>query len=239
MGVSGCMSIKKYEDEAKKEMIDYLEKKYNEKFVMEYFTPLGNGFNRPTYEQGFVRLEDDKLTKFTVQRRKNEEGKGYYFTDGYAFRIAEREFLKEIDKIAKDFFQEYMLTTYITTTAPEFTKYSYDKNLNLNEMLNKETRVMISARVYINSRDIIDKNKEAKKIYLFMNKIKENKYWGLITFLYFESDVFNKLEYEKLALMKLEEVETKLNVKNSTFSEVNKDMTINDSEKDIIYKFQN
>jgi|GEM_PF-4782697 len=233
------MSIKKYEDEAKKEMIDYLEKKYNEKFVMEYFVPLGNGFNRPTYEQGFVRLEDDKLTKFTVQRRKNEEGKGYYFTDGYTFRIAEREFLKEIDKIAKDFFQEYMLTTYITTTAPEFTKYSYDKNLNLNEMLNKETRVMISARVYINSRNIIDKNREAKKIYSFMNKIKGNKYWGLITFLYFESDVFYKLEYEKLVLMKLEEVETKLNIKNSTFSEVNKDMTINDSEKDIIYKFQN
>lgn len=239
MGVSRCMSIKKYEDEAKKEMIDYLEKKYNEKFVMEYFVPLGNGFNRPTYEQGFVRLEDDKLTKFTVQRRKNEEGKGYYFTDGYTFRIAEREFLKEIDKIAKDFFQEYMLTTYITTTAPEFTKYSYDKNLNLNEMLNKETRVMISARVYINSRNIIDKNREAKKIYSFMNKIKGNKYWGLITFLYFESDVFYKLEYEKLVLMKLEEVETKLNIKNSTFSEVNKDMTINDSEKDIIYKFQN
>lgn len=238
-GVSGCMSIKKYEGAVKQEIIAYLEKKYDEKFVLEYFVPAGNGFNRPPYDEAVVYVENDELLKFAVQRRENKESKTYSFTDGYAFRIAERKFLREIDNIANVFFEDYKLTTDITTTTPEFTKYSYDKNLELSELLNKETRVMLSARVYINSRDIIDKNKEAKKIYSFMNKIQENKCWGIITFLYFEPDEFNKIEYEKLNLMKLDYVEKQFNVKNSTFSEVNKDMSIKDSEKDVIYKFEN
>lgn len=47
MGVSGCMSRERYRDEVIKEMMGYLEEKYDEKFVATEFLRSGNGFNRP------------------------------------------------------------------------------------------------------------------------------------------------------------------------------------------------
>jgi hypothetical protein len=221
-------------------MLNYLEKKYAEKFVMKSFLPGGNGFNKPAYDEGWVYPKNNISKSFKIQRYKSKDDDGHYFTDGYGLRIAEEQFSQKITDIAQEFFDNYELSVKISTPAPESTDYSFDKSFNLEDFFEKEPRSLNNVvRLYIGSKEVIDIQDQSEKVYGFMNKVLEDGYYAFVVFIFVDEDNYSKVEPEKLVNNELKDIIEHLNVKYRTYSEIKRGLSFTDSVQDIVSRFGN
>lgn len=104
--------IKESEKHGQAQMMDYLEKRYHEKFVMKSYEHRGNGIKYSEMEVWPEGKEDDRHL-FSVFRFRGKDG-NIDFNDTYVYVKLRKEFLNYYSLVTDKYFDEY----YSDMTGP-------------------------------------------------------------------------------------------------------------------------
>lgn len=236
MGVTGCMSMEKYSEDVKNEMLVYLAEKYNEKFVIKDFIPSGNGFNRPVYDEAYVYSESDPAREFRVQRRKEEDSDKYVLRDGYLLRQAEDLLKAKMSDVGNRFFGKCKVELIVETIG-HVTYEKHNKQIELDDFIKRETALDIGIDFYISYSGSFDIDEQADKVYAFMNEMLANKYHGNIYFVFVDDQYYDQIKAPKFNDLDLDEMHKIYGIKYVTRSEILNYEPYKDTKADIIERF--
>lgn len=172
MGVGGCM--KESPDAVKQDLLNYIEKKYGEKFVIINYG-LEDGYANIQFDHIVVHPQNDKEQVFMAYREKKSNGSGYEYHDGYAYRLAEPLMDERIKSIVGNEFSNLKFAAHISNGHLEYTAHNYKKgNINLDEFLKSEAKdasCVLEIDVAMDYDGALDKNKICEQIYNFTKKL--------------------------------------------------------------------
>lgn len=176
MGVGGCM--KEGPEAVKQDLLNYIEKKYGEKFVIVKYG-LEDGYANIQFDHIVVHPQKDKEKVFMAYREKKRNGSGYEYHDGYAYRLAEPLMDERIKSIVGNEFSNFKFAANISNGHLEFTSHDYKNgDMDLDEFLKKEEKdsgCAIEIVTTINGNDKPDKNRICEEAYSFTKKLIDNK----------------------------------------------------------------
>lgn len=88
------------------QMMDYLEERYHEKFVMKNYYPMGYSYSSYVRMEAWPEGKEDDAHEFEVQGYLNDEGNLDYF-DTYVCVRLEKEFVKYFEPVMDEYFEDY------------------------------------------------------------------------------------------------------------------------------------
>lgn len=88
------------------QMMDYLEERYHEKFVMKEYYPMGYSYSCYVSMEAWPKGKEDDEHEFEVQGYFNDEGNLDYF-DTYVCVRLEKEFVKYFEPVMDEYFEDY------------------------------------------------------------------------------------------------------------------------------------
>lgn len=176
MGVGGCM--KEGPEAVKQDLLNYIEKKYGEKFVIVKYG-LEDGYANIQFDHIVVHPQKDKEKVFMAYREKKRNGSGYEYHDGYAYRLAEPLMDERIKSIVGNEFSNFKFAANISNGHLEYTAHDYKKGyINLDGFLKSEAEdagCVLEIDVAMDYDGTLDKNKICGEIYNFTKKLIDSR----------------------------------------------------------------
>jgi len=126
--------IKESEKHGQAQMMDYLEERYHEKFVMKgYIDCLGNWYGNYVEMKACPEGKDDGEHLFIVEGKPDDSGNLEY-RDSYFYILIEKDFLKYFEPVMEDYFDDFYCKVYF---APEYSTISpkISGNATVEELL--------------------------------------------------------------------------------------------------------
>lgn len=116
------------------QMMDFLEERYHEKFVMKgYIDCLGNWYGNYVEMKACPEGKDDGEHLFIVEGKPDDSGNLEY-RDSYFYILIEKDFLKYFEPVMEDYFDDFYCKVYF---APEYSTISpkISGNATVEELL--------------------------------------------------------------------------------------------------------
>lgn len=195
-------------EKAQKQIVSYLEKKYDKKFTVinvkgkEFLD--NNNVDLFVYPEGGDREKD----RFTATR-KDGDGK-YVFEDNYFELLIKGEYEEKVHEIAKEFFPECKVSaSFEGKSFPD----EFNSKSTLQDVINKGEDIDSLMRIVV-AQSSISMDEFDNKVDLFAKKMVENKLPTTVKVFYLydnnlDSDLDGDFKYQK-----------------AKFIMVNKDLTI-------------
>ena len=179
-------------------MKNYLENKYEEKFVVEESKIYNNG-EKNTYHLAKAHPKKNENCSFTVKWSEDDIGK---FKDNYLKYKCNEEGKKYIEKKLKEIYKEEINFYFNFDIVPD----QYKNKMDIQSVIKEyPDNVTINFTYYVFCKNNIDKDKESKKIYKVIKDI--NKKYNL--------DLDTKELYKKKVIMNYLYMWDSNNIKNS------------------------
>lgn len=204
-GILGIFSIfflkgynkSRYKDEfyVQQEALEYLEKRYDEEFIVMYNRGMGPAYN---YVQlyGYPKGYSDEKHKFEIQGYYNKWGKLDYY-DSYVMVKLTDEYEAYLDKIIGEYFNEYKL--YLTLDS-EWLTSNLSPNTRLEDLLTlkaNEDYPLPRIFLYLNSNE--EENYNDKNISNMSKHLQESRFRGLLSIIfYYNDEIYSKRNRENV-----------------------------------------
>ncbi|MDS0525621.1 hypothetical protein NNC19_08025 [Clostridium sp. SHJSY1] len=203
--IGGCWWMKEnvfidHTERAQKQIVSYLEKKYDKKFTV--INVKGKEFLDNNNVDLFVYPEDGDREKdrFTATRKNGDEG--YIFEDNYFELLIKDEYQEKVHEIAKEFFPECKVSA---SFEGKCFPYEFNSKSTLQDVIDKGEDIDSLMRIFVaptlSGIDDFD-----KKVDLFVKKMSENKLPTSVSVFYLsdhnlDSDFYGEFKYQKVRFM--------------------------------------
>lgn len=185
----------RYKDEfyVQQEAMEYLEKRYDEEFIVMYNRGMGPAYN---YVQlyGYPKGYSDEKHKFEIQGYYNKWGKLDYY-DSYVMVKLTDDYEAYLDKIIGEYFNEYKL--YLTFNS-EWLTNNLSPNTRLEDLWKLGANVdypLPRAFLYLNSTE--EKKYNDTVIHKLSEQLQKANFRGLLSIrIYYNNELYKKRNRE-------------------------------------------
>ena len=191
----------KYRDSefVQQDIMNYLEDRYGEEFVMESYTGRGYSYNNYVQMYAYPKGREESRYKFQVQGYYNKKGEMEYF-DTYVYQKLKEEYEERLDPYIAEYFDEYK---YYLEYNVEWVNSNLPADITLDEMLEEGGYYRPRLYIYIKPGIPMDQSKvkiicenlrkdqmrmdvvfwlvEDEELYKEMDRDDINKFWSYKT----------------------------------------------------------
>ena len=187
LGSSITSCSMKSNSDYKKAALEKLEERYGEEFEIKQLGGTFGALNDTKKLVCYPVSSPDKFCFVEVEKDLSE------VHDNYINRIMEGKLNEKLTPVAKELFGEKVKVQ--SFFDDEYNEYD-SLDMDVVDFMNKNDRCSYVLDIFIDGGENIDKLQEAEKIYLFGEKLLENKLLNenLVNIWYLKNDEFSKVE---------------------------------------------
>jgi len=195
LGVGGCMDhTVSSKAKIEKEITEYLEKKYGEKFIVAQLISDYDVSDAPT--KAYVYPDGVIADVFTVRINSNENTGVREYSDGYSFVFAEKSIIPAYQALIAQASPDVKITILLRNEL-DVTRTNHKKDVSFEEFSGKEYPFDIYINAFISADVLSVKDDFFEKLSHVLNSTPGRSFYYNFQFIFIDSSKFDKINIEE------------------------------------------